>query len=90
MNRTCHLKDLSRINRDLNKTLIVDNFHENFNLQKDNGIHIRGWYGKTDDRVLSTLDTILQKMVRAQPYDVRDYLKHVFSSKKYDGLALYS
>jgi CTD small phosphatase-like protein 2 len=39
-----YLKDLSRIGRDLNKCLIIDNMEENFQCQVDNGIGIKNWY----------------------------------------------
>jgi len=35
-----YVKDISKIGRDLNKTIIVDNMAENFKLQPDNGIYI--------------------------------------------------
>ena len=38
------VKDLSRIGRDLAKTIIVDNVAENFQLQPDNGIFIKSWF----------------------------------------------
>ncbi len=38
------IKDLSKIGRDLAKTIIVDNIAENFLLQKDSGIFISTWY----------------------------------------------
>ena len=34
------IKDLSKLGRPINKTIIVDNLAENFILQKDNGIFI--------------------------------------------------
>jgi CTD small phosphatase-like protein 2 len=38
------IKDLSKIGRDLSRTIIVDNIAENFLLQKDSGIFISTWY----------------------------------------------
>jgi len=38
------IKDLSKLGRDLSKTIIVDNIAENFVLQKDSGIFISTWY----------------------------------------------
>ena len=38
------IKDLSKIGRDLSRTIIVDNLAENFILQKDSGIFITTWY----------------------------------------------
>jgi CTD small phosphatase-like protein 2 len=38
------VKDLSRIGRPLNKTIIVDNVAENFMKQPDNGIFIKSWF----------------------------------------------
>ena len=37
------IKDLSKIGRSLQKTIIVDNIAENFLLQKDSGIFIKTW-----------------------------------------------
>ena len=39
-----YVKDLSRIGRDLSRTIIVDNVAENFQLQPDNGIFIKSWF----------------------------------------------
>jgi len=41
--RGFYVKDLSRVGRDLTKTLIVDNIADNFQLQPQNGIAIRTW-----------------------------------------------
>ena len=40
------IKDLSLINRDLSKTIIVDNIASNFKLQPRNGIAISTWTGE--------------------------------------------
>ena len=52
-------KDLSKIGRDLSKTLIVDNSAENFQLQPDNGIYIKSWYDDPNDRALLQLAPLL-------------------------------
>lgn len=52
-------KDLSRIGRELSRTLIVDNNAENFQLQPDNGIYIKSWYDDPNDRALSQLAPLL-------------------------------
>ena len=40
-----YIKDLSKIGRDLNRTIIVDNTEENFEKQKENGILIHSYEG---------------------------------------------
>jgi Dullard-like phosphatase family protein len=54
-----HQKDLSRIGRDLSKTLIVDNSAENFQLQPDNGVYIKSWYDDPNDKALKHLSPLL-------------------------------
>ena len=55
-----YLKDLSRIGRDLENMIIVDNMTKNFNLQKENGIFIKSFYGDdNDDTALVDLAPIL-------------------------------
>jgi TFIIF-interacting CTD phosphatase-like protein len=39
------VKDLSRIGRDLNRVIILDDMASNFRYQKDNGIRIKPWRG---------------------------------------------
>ena len=39
------IKDLSKIGRNLQKIIIVDNTKENYELQNDNGIEIKSYYG---------------------------------------------
>jgi TFIIF-interacting CTD phosphatase-like protein len=53
------IKDLSRIGRPLNKTIIVDNVAENFSLQPDNGIFIKSWFDDKSDTALLELDETL-------------------------------
>jgi len=54
------VKDLSRIGRPLNKTIIVDNVAENFCLQPDNGIFIKSWFDDMSDTALLELAPLLK------------------------------
>ena len=58
-----YLKDLSRLGRDLNKTLIIDNMEENFKCQEDNGIGIKNWYSDPADRELEKMMPFLKSLV---------------------------
>jgi len=49
------IKDLSRLGRPLEKTLIIDNLKENFSKQKANGIECATWTGSVSDRQLFVL-----------------------------------
>ena len=52
-------KDISRIGRDMKKMIIVDNFEENFKLNKKNGIKIVPYYGDENDTVLFELKKLI-------------------------------
>ena len=68
------IKDLSLINRDMSKAIIVDNIASNFKLQPRNGIAISTWTGEEDDVALSNLIPVLKKMAVQKVNDVRDAL----------------
>lgn len=87
MSKTSHLKDLCFLNKNLKKTIIVDNFPDNFSLQRLNGICIKSWYNDTNDRILFELEKSLLEMVETNPSDVRDYLQSNFLSTHYKGFA---
>jgi Dullard-like phosphatase family protein len=89
MSRSAHIKDLTRLSRSLATTIIVDNCKENFKLQKGNGIHIRGWFGNTEDRVLVELENILKEMVNKAVPDVRLFLRDTFVGRTDGDLSLY-
>jgi CTD small phosphatase-like protein 2 len=65
------VKDLSLLGRDLKKVIIVDNNPHNYDLQKENGIFIKSFYGEKDDNVLVELIPILQKIASNKDNDVR-------------------
>ena len=71
-----YVKDLSRLGRNLQKTIIIDNLQENFMAQPDNGIHIRGWYTDMGDKELDKLTPFLKSLVTRQVQDIRPELRN--------------
>ena len=69
------VKDLSKIGRPLNKTIIVDNVAENFSLQPDNGIFIKSWFDDMNDTALLELAPLLKQIVQKSVKDVREALR---------------
>ena len=83
------IKDLSKIGRNLQKIIIVDNTKENYELQNDNGIEIKSYYGfdskKMDlmedniildnDKCLLELEKILIKIAEEKPKNLCLILK---------------
>ena len=58
------IKDLSKIGRDLTKTIIVDNVAENFQKQPENGILIKSWYDDPKDDALFELGPFLKLIAK--------------------------
>jgi len=68
------VKDLTRVGRPLDSTIIVDNMPQNFRLQKENGIHIKPFYAQDpDDNTLIELMDILINIAKSG-IDVREGL----------------
>jgi CTD small phosphatase-like protein 2 len=72
---TGFIKDLKRLGRDLKKTIILDNLAHNFQLQKENGIEIVGWFGDTKDTALLDVLELLKFVIVERPEDVREGLR---------------
>ena len=69
------VKDLTRLGRSLDKVIIVDNMPQNFRLQKENGIHIRPFWGDdVQDTALIELQPILLNIAK-EGGDVRKGLR---------------
>ena len=71
------VKDLKKIGRDLDKTLIVDNNKDNFSLQPENGLHICSFIGDQNDDELYNLSEDLMKIVRSNKEDIRPIIKEI-------------
>ena len=70
------VKDLSKLGRDLNRTIIVDNMKQNYKNQPNNGITIRPFWGKdAEDTALVDLLDILKKIADKR-MDVVNGLKY--------------
>jgi CTD small phosphatase-like protein 2 len=68
------VKDLTRIGRPLDSTIIVDNMPQNFKLQKENGINIKSFYAQDpNDSALYNLLPILIDIAEDE-VDVREGL----------------
>jgi CTD small phosphatase-like protein 2 len=67
-----YVKDLSRLGRDLKKTIIIDNIRDNFERQKNNGIEILTWISDPEDKELYKLGGFLTNIVDNKIKDVRD------------------
>ena len=70
------VKDLSKLGRDLSKVVILDNRPQNYELQKENGIYIRSFYGDDKfDNALINLIPILKTIAKNPSNDVREEIK---------------
>ena len=78
-------KDLSKLGRDLSKTIIIDNRQENFELQPNNGLLIKTWNGDFEDKELYDLKNILKGIYSyGQMVDVRNLIKWINEKKNID------
>jgi len=59
-------KDLSRLGRELDRCLIIDNVQENFMLQPHNGIFIATWYDDPHDTALFNLTPLLDELMTSK------------------------
>ncbi len=69
-----YIKDLSKLGRDISKTLIIDNVSENFKLQPENGYKIKNFEGDENDEELIVMTNFLMDIV-LQQLDSREGIK---------------
>ena len=69
-----NIKDLSKLGRDMNKIIIIDNIEENYQLQPNNGLNISDFEGDEDDNELDFLLVDLLNLVKQPGKNVCDEL----------------
>uniref|UniRef100_A0A8C8X5X7 Mitochondrial import inner membrane translocase subunit TIM50 n=2 Tax=Felidae TaxID=9681 RepID=A0A8C8X5X7_PANLE len=69
-------QDISCLNRDPARVVVVDCKKEAFRLQPYNGVALRPWDGNSDDRVLLDLSAFLKTIALNRVEDVRTVLEH--------------
>lgn len=74
------VKDLSKIGRDLNDVIMIDNTPGWYRLHKSNALPIVSWFEDSSDRELIKMIPLLQKL--SQVRDVRPYIKKLVKSNK--------
>lgn len=74
------VKDLSRVGRDLNRTLIIDNSAASFRFHPHHSILIESWFDDPHDTELVKLSPFLIELSKAS--DVRELLKQWKSGKR--------
>ena len=80
------IKDLSKLGRDIEKVIIVDNNKDNFSLQPENGLHICSFLGDQNDDELYSLSEDLMKIVNSKADDIRPIIKEIdaIMKKRYE------
>ncbi|XP_060113602.1 mitochondrial import inner membrane translocase subunit TIM50 [Heteronotia binoei] len=71
-----HVKDISCLNRDPAKVVVVDCKKEAFRLQPFNGMALKKWDGNSDDRTLFDLAAFLKTIALSGVDDVRSVLEN--------------
>uniref|UniRef100_A0A3Q3B805 Mitochondrial import inner membrane translocase subunit TIM50 n=1 Tax=Kryptolebias marmoratus TaxID=37003 RepID=A0A3Q3B805_KRYMA len=71
-----HVKDVSCLNRDTSKVIVVDCKREAFQLQPFNGMALKKWDGNSDDRTLYDLANFLKTIALSGVEDVRTVLEN--------------
>ncbi|PWA29443.1 hypothetical protein CCH79_00017061, partial [Gambusia affinis] len=61
----CYVKDLSRLGRDLNRTLILDNSPASYIFHPNNAIPVVSWFDDADDAELLNLLPVFEELSKA-------------------------
>eukprot|EP00124_Ichthyophonus_hoferi_P004010 Ihof_evm2s395 gene=Ihof_evmTU2s395 len=71
-----HIKDLTCLNRDLSKVIMIDTHSDNYSLTPCNGIALDPWNGSSDDNTLVELLPFFVMMATTGLEDVRPVLSY--------------
>lgn len=69
-----HIKDLSKLNRDLKKVIMIDTKREAVQYQPENALVLPKWHGD-DDHDLVDLTDMLIVIAQERPEDIRELIK---------------
>ncbi|KAM4571395.1 carboxy-terminal domain RNA polymerase II polypeptide A small phosphatase 2 [Fundulus diaphanus] len=67
----CYVKDLSRLGRDLSRTLILDNSPASYIFHPNNAIPVVSWFDDADDTELLNLLPVFEELSKAENVYVR-------------------
>ncbi|XP_049609616.1 carboxy-terminal domain RNA polymerase II polypeptide A small phosphatase 2 [Syngnathus scovelli] len=62
----CYVKDLSRLGRDLHKTLILDNSPASYIFHPNNAVPVASWFDDVDDAELLNLLPVFEELSQAE------------------------
>ncbi|OWF41211.1 mitochondrial import inner membrane translocase subunit TIM50-like [Mizuhopecten yessoensis] len=71
-----HVKDLSYLNRDLSKVIVVDCNEKSFQFHIRNGLKLKKWTGDDEDKTLIDLANFLQVVGSSGVEDVRTVMEY--------------
>ncbi|CAG8494752.1 9904_t:CDS:10 [Acaulospora colombiana] len=66
------VKDISKLNRDLSKVIIMDSNPDAYSLQPENAIAIPPWKGDPNDTFLIDIIPFLEHFTLLAPYEIKD------------------
>lgn len=87
--RGVHIKDLSHLNRELSRVVLIDCDEKHFALQPENAILVPEWSGDPSDTVLLDLIPFLEALIKDDVRDVREELAMLKGKKITQGVAEY-
>ena len=75
-------KDLTYLNRDLSKVIMIDCDKRSFERQPENGLTLEKWDGSSSDTTLYDLAGLLRAIATSNVEDVRPVLQHYAATEK--------
>jgi len=75
-------KDLTYLNRDLSKVIMIDCDKRAFERQPENGLSLEKWDGSSNDTTLYDLAGLLRAIATSNVEDVRPVLQHYAATEK--------
>ena len=77
-----YIKELKKLNRDLNDLIILDNSPLAYFFDTNNGLPIKAWFGDKNDNELDKIYKILEFLSKVK--DVRNYIKKFVNNNEID------